>query len=102
VTFFPADRARLDQAIRESGAGVQEWLNRAIQQRADREAKLKELAAIALDRFGSRCFWNVDTNQPLWLLVPLVATRLRKYGGMAGLALAAELEAVAPEDCRWR
>lgn len=101
VTFFPADRARLDQAINDSGAGVQEWLNLAIQQRADREGKLKEMVATALDRFGPRCFWNVNTRQSLWLLVPLVATRLRKYGGMEGLALAAELEALAPEDCQW-
>lgn len=101
VTFFPTDRARLDTAIRESGLAQQAWIGRAVQDRLQRQAQLKDLLAVAVRRFRARCFWNVSTNQSLARLAPLVATRLRKYGGKEGLALAGEIEALAPEDARW-
>lgn len=102
ITFFPADRALLNTAIGESGLAQQTWIGRAVQERLKRQADLKELLADALQRFRTRCFWNVNVNQPLARLTPLIVTRLRKYGGRDGLDLAGKIERVAPEDVRWR
>jgi hypothetical protein len=102
VTFFPGDRGRLDRAVQESGLEQQAWIARAVEERIERQAKLKELLGEAVSRFKAKCFWNVNVNQPLGLLVPEVVVRLRKYGGMEGIKLAIAIEALAPEDVRWR
>ena len=101
ATFFPADRDRMDRAVRESGLGLQGWLARAVEERIAHQARLARLVSDAFRRFRAKCFWNVSEDQPLSLLAPLVVKRLRKYGGMAGLRLAAEIEALAPEETRW-
>jgi hypothetical protein len=101
ITFFPADRARMDRAVKESGLGVQAWLARAVDDRMERQQHLAALVGEAFRRFKARCFWNVSSDRPLALLVPLVLKRLRKYGGAEGLKLAAAIEALAGEDSRW-
>lgn len=98
VTFFPVDRVRMDRAVKESGLGVQGWLARAVDDRIERQAQLAALVAEAFARFKARCVWNVSADGPLALLVPLVAKRLKKYGGAEGLRLAARIEASAGED----
>jgi hypothetical protein len=102
VTFFPADRALLDEAIRTSGLDQQEWVARAVRERIDRQEDLRRLVQEALRRFKTTCLWNVKTDQPMASLVPELYTRLRKHGGMAGIVLARKLEALAPEDVKWR
>jgi hypothetical protein len=101
VTFFPADRARMDRAVEASGLGLQGWLARAADERIERQAHLAALVGEAFRHFKARCFWNVSEDRPLALLVPLVAKRLRKYGGVEGLRLAAKLKAAAGENGRW-
>ncbi|HZB91065.1 MAG TPA: hypothetical protein VE397_06465 [Stellaceae bacterium] len=102
VTFFPGDRARLDRAVEESGLEQQAWMARAVEERIERQAKLKELLGEAVSRFKAKCFWNVNIDRPLRQLVPEAVTRLKKYGGMEGIKLAIAIEALAPEDVRWR
>jgi len=101
VTFFPSDRARVDHAVDESGLGLQGWLARAVNERIERQAEIAALVNEAFRRFRVRCFWNVSEDRPLSLLIPLVARRLKKYGGRDGLKLAARLEALAPAESRW-
>lgn len=101
VTFFPSDRARIDHAVDESGLGLQGWLARAVDERIERQAEIAALVSEAFRRFRAQCFWNVSEDRPLSLLVPLVAKRLKKYGGHDGLKLAAKLEALAPAETRW-
>jgi hypothetical protein len=101
VTFFPADRTRMDRAVSESGVGLQGWLARAVDDRIARQAQLAALVREAFGRFKAQCFWNVSDDRPLALLVPLVLKRLKKYGGAEGIRLAVRLEALAGEDSRW-
>ncbi len=102
MTFFPPDRKRFDRVIAESGLEIQAWLAQAVDERSARQAEIAALLDEAFRRFRAKCFWNVRQDQPLSSLVPLVAKRLRKYGGMEGLRLAARLEALAPGDVQWR
>jgi hypothetical protein len=95
VTFFPADRARIDRAVDESGLGLQGWIARAVDERIARQAEIAALVDEAFRRFRARCFWNVRADRPLSLLAPLVGRRLRKYGGHEGLRLAAEIDTAA-------
>jgi hypothetical protein len=102
ITFFPEDRARLDQAVHESGLEQQVWIARAVRERLVRQERVRELLDEAMRRFGAKCLWNVNLDQPTARLVPEIYTRLRKYGGMEGIKLAMAIEALAPEDVRWR
>jgi hypothetical protein len=102
ITFFPEDRARLDQAVHESGLGQQVWIAKAVRERLMRQERVRELLDEAIRRFGAKCLWNTSLNQPIARLVPEIYTRLRKYGGMEGIKLAMAIEALSPEDVRWR
>jgi hypothetical protein len=67
-----------------------------------RQEHVRELLDEAIRRFGAQCLWNTNLDQPIARLVPEIYTRLRKYGGMEGIKLATAIEALAPEDVRWR
>jgi len=101
VTFFASDRARIDHAVDESGLGLQGWLARAVDERIERQAELAALVSEAFRRFRAKCFCSVSEDRPLSLLVPLVARRLKKYGGHDGLKLAASSKPRAPGETRW-
>lgn len=75
---------------------------RAVRERIDRQEKLWSLVQEALRRFRTTCLWNVNMDQEMATLVPVLYARLRKYGGMEGIELAKKMEALAPEDVKWR
>jgi hypothetical protein len=56
------------------------------------EAKLQELLATAVERFGARCLWNIRPEAtPASLRV--VARQLKTYGNLVAWRLGAEIEA---------
>lgn len=77
----------------DANAQMDQWLAQSLAQES-RAAAIASLRAIALERYRSRCFWNIK--------VPdgaagdrIIVDRLKKHGDMAAWRLAVEIEALA-------
>jgi hypothetical protein len=100
ITFFPSDGGKLAAAATIEGLTKQAWLAKTVDEAI--EKKVAELVDQALRDFAPTCLWNADVTQPMAALLPLLVQALRKYGGMPGWRLAADIAALAgKERCSW-
>jgi len=69
----------------------------------DSSQLLHHIAKQAVKDFASTCFWNVRLSGDLRKDLPLIFERLRKYGGLKGWRIAADIEGLAGKEAvRWR
>ena len=69
----------------------------------DSSHRLRQIAKQAVKDFASTCFWNVRLSDDLLDDLPIIFERLRKYGGLKGWRIAADIESLAGKEAvRWR